>query len=190
VTSPRRLRADARENHDRVLEAAATLFAATGADTSLKAIARRAGVGIATLYRRFPTRESLIEAVYRAETARLAESAQDLLAGMPADEALRCWFEAFLDYMATKNGMAEALPAILGAQDDLRMHSRDDLRDAIAGLLSAGAQAGVLRPGPDPDDVMMSIGGIALITAHERRRELGSRLVDLLMHALVTGGRD
>ncbi|MGH1526774.1 TetR/AcrR family transcriptional regulator [Leifsonia sp. L25] len=95
---PERLRADARANHDRLLQVAAAAFAAEEPETSLKAIAAEAGVGIGTLYRRFPTREDLIEAVYRSETDRLAGSADRLLAERPPVEALRAWMEAFVDY--------------------------------------------------------------------------------------------
>jgi len=107
------VRADARENLDRILAAAARLFAQDGADTSLKAIALEADVGIATLYRRFPTREDLVEATYRNETERLGRRADELLATSAPDVALRAWMDAFVDYMFTKKGMSEALPAIL-----------------------------------------------------------------------------
>jgi AcrR family transcriptional regulator len=144
---PRRLRADARLNQDRVLEAAAAMFARTGADTSMKAVAREAGVGIATLYRRFPTRETLVEAVYRNETTTLAESATGMLAHSTPPVALRTWFRAFLTYMSTKNGMAEALPAILADRDGLRLHSRDVLRTAIAQIPRTRARP---RHPPEP----------------------------------------
>jgi AcrR family transcriptional regulator len=166
-----------------LLEAAAEACARDGADTSLKAIAK-AGAGIGTLYRRFPTREQLIEATYRNETERLASSAAALLDTRPAAEALRAWMDGFLDYMLTKQGMAEALPAILASAEGLRTHSRDLLRDAIARLLTAGADAGSLRPDVAPDDVMMALGGITMIAAHERQRDLAGRLADLLMDAL------
>lgn len=183
--SSRRLRADARTNQDRLLEAATALLARPGADTTLKAIARQAGVGIATLYRRFPTRESLIEAVYRNETAILAGSAAALLAESAPREALRSWFRAFLDYMDTKQGMSEALPAILGSQEGLRMQSRDVLCGAIDSILHAGAADRSLRTDLSAYDVMMAIGGIALITAHENDHALGGRLTDLLVDGLA-----
>ena len=183
--APRRLRADARLNQDRVLEAAAAMFARTSADTSMKAVAREAGVGIATLYRRFPTREALVEAVYRNETTTLAESAAGMLAHSTPPVALRTWFRAFLTYMSTKNGMAEALPAILADRDGLRLHSRDVLRTAIAQILGAGAADGSLRDDLDPDDVMMAIGGVALIAAHEREADLGTRLSQFLIDAFA-----
>ena len=182
TASERRLRSDARENEDRLLRAAAEAFAHPGRDTSMKAIARDAGVGIATLYRRFPTREQLIEAVYRTATEQLAASAQGLLESMPPEEALRVWLGRFLDYMLTKSGMAEALPTILTGHEGLRLHSRDLLRDALAYLLDASSD--VLRSNVPADDVMMAIGGVALVAAHEKDRNLADRLADLLMAGL------
>ena len=136
------MRADAQENQDRILEAAARVFTLEGADTSLKAIAKAAGVGIGTLYRRFPAREDLIEATYRSETARLAGSAEELLGTLPPDAALREWMDRFVEYTLTKNGMAEALPAILASRTGLRAHSRDLLRAAIDRMLRAGSRGG------------------------------------------------
>jgi AcrR family transcriptional regulator len=185
MASGRALRADARVNHDRVLEAAADAFSTSAADTSMKAIARAAGVGIATLYRRFPTREQLIEATYRNETTKLAESADVLLANQTPILALRSWMDGFIDYILTKHGMAEALPAILASTDGLRMESRDVLRDAIARLLAAGADASAVRADVDPNDILMALGGITLIAGNEQQRELASRLCDLLMDALT-----
>jgi AcrR family transcriptional regulator len=180
----RALRADAQLNHDRLLESAAVAFARDGADASLKAIAKDAGVGIGTLYRRFPTRDDLIEATYRNETERLSERASELLRNLVPRDATRAWMEAFVDYMQTKHGMADALPAILDATDGLRMHSRDLLRGAIATLLEASVEDGSFRSGVAADDVMMALGGITLIAANEEQRELASRLIDLLLAGL------
>jgi AcrR family transcriptional regulator len=184
MTAAKPLRADAQLNLDRLLESAAQAFARDGADTSLKAIARQAGVGIGTLYRRFPTRDDLIEATYRNETARLCESASELLAASTPSVALRTWMEAFVDYMQTKHGMAEALPGILSADEGLRLHSRDLLRDAIQALLAASLADGSVRPGVPANDIMMALGGITLIAANEGQRELASRLIDLLVAGL------
>jgi len=179
----RALRADARINEDRILRAAAEAFQSPGADTSMKAIAKQAGVGIGTLYRRFPTREQLIEAVYRSETERLAASAAKLLKGRRPEEAFQKWADGFYDYMLTKEGMADALPMILAKRSGLRLESRDLLRDAIATLLSASD--GGLRSDASADDVMMAIGGIALIAEHESDRELARRLTKLLIEGLA-----
>lgn len=179
----RALRADARLNEDRILRAAAEVFQLPDADTSMKAIAQRAGVGIGTLYRRFPTREQLVEAVYRSETKRLANSASRYLKSNTPEEALRKWINGFLDYMLAKDAMAEALPVILAKRNGLRLESRDLLRDAIAQLLRAPGST--LRADIAPDDVMMAIGGIALISGHESDRRLATRLTRLLIDGLT-----
>lgn len=181
---PRSLRADAQANHDRLLEVAARTLAHKGPDASLKAIAAEAGVGIGTLYRRFPTREDLIEAIYRNETARLSESAAELLETSAPLPALRAWMEAFVDYMHTKQGMADALPAILAARQGLRLHSREVLDNAVATLLAAGINAGELRQDASTNDVLMALGGITLISGHEHQRDLASRLISLLLDSL------
>jgi AcrR family transcriptional regulator len=182
----RSLRADAQANYDRLLEVAARTLAQKGPDASLKAIAAEAGVGIGTLYRRFPTREDLIEAIYRNETARLSESAAELLETSAPIPALRTWMEAFVDYMHTKQGMADALPAILATREGLRLHSREALGNAVAMLLSAGIDAGELREDASTNDVLMALGGITLISGHEHQRDLASRLISLLLDSLST----
>ncbi|MCL1869382.1 MAG: TetR/AcrR family transcriptional regulator [Promicromonosporaceae bacterium] len=182
----RSLRADAQANHERLLEVAAQAFAhAGGADVSLKAIAAEAGVGIGTLYRRFPTREDLIEATYRSETTRLSDAAAALLETRTPLDALREWAERFVDYMLTKQGMADALPAILASRDGLRQHSRDALGRAVSRLLDAGVKAGELRADCAAPDVLMALGGITLISGHEHDRALASRLIALLLEGLL-----
>ncbi|MFG3585767.1 TetR/AcrR family transcriptional regulator [Streptomyces sp. NPDC047990] len=185
---PRSLRADARANHERLLEVAARAFAQEGTEASMKAIAAEAGVGIGTLYRRFPTREDLIEATYRNETDRLCASARRLLdEGETPQAALRAWMEAFVDYMLTKRGMADALPVILASREGLRLHSRDALGTAVTTLLEAGIAAGRVRRDAAPNDVLMALGGITLISGHEHERALASRLITLLLDGLAPG---
>ena len=181
------MRADARQNHDRLLEVAARHFAADGDTASMKAIAKEAGVGIGTLYRRFPTRETLVEATYRSESTRLAESAAGLLRDHPPAAALRVWSGMFLDYMATKRGMAGALKALLTGDEPLRLATRELLIDALATLLRAGAESGDIRTGPDATDVVMALGGFALIIGDQSQPELRDRLLDLLFDGLRTG---
>jgi AcrR family transcriptional regulator len=182
---PRSLRADAQANYDRLLEVAAQVFAREGADTSMKAIATEAGVGIGTLYRRFPTREDLVEATYRSETDLLCASASKLLQELAPVDALRTWMERFVDYMLTKQGMADALPAILATREGLRLHSRKALAGAVTELLDAGTSAGRFRADVSPSDVLMALGGITLISGHEHQRELATRLIDLLLAGLA-----
>ncbi|GGT15731.1 TetR family transcriptional regulator [Streptomyces chromofuscus] len=182
------MRADAQANYDRLVEAAARTFATEGADTSLKAIAAEAGVGIGTLYRRFPTREDLIEAVYRNQTDRLCSVVPQLLEGHDPVEALRRWMEAVVDYMFTKQGMADALPAILATREGLRLHSREALGEAVSTLLDAGIAAGRVRGGTSPGDVLMAVRGITLISGHEHQRDVASRLITLLRDGLTMSG--
>lgn len=190
----RPLRADARHNRDRLLEAAARAFAREGSEASLKAIAKDAGVGIGTLYRRFPTREGLIEATYRNETARLCAAASEILQDAPAAEALRTWMDRFVDYMATKHGMADALRTVLVTGGDLRMKTRDLLTTAVATLMEAGVADDAIRPDVDPNDVLMALGGVTLIAGDASQHDLAGRLLDLLMDSLkyradVTAGQ-
>ncbi|MGK5740247.1 TetR/AcrR family transcriptional regulator [Micromonospora sp. URMC 103] len=180
----RPLRADARSNYDRLLTVAAEAFAREGTQTSLKAIAQKAGVGIGTLYRRFPTRETLVDAVYRNEVTRLCDAARELLETLPPAAALTAWTERFVDFMATKRGMADVLRGVLLSEED-RVRTRGLLSGAIATLLDAGQSAGTIRPGIDPEDLLMGIGGIAMIAGEEDQRDLATRLVGLLLHGVV-----
>jgi AcrR family transcriptional regulator len=184
VDGERPLRADAQDNHDRLLRVAARHFAEDGVQASMKAIAQEAGVGIGTLYRRFPSREVLIEATYRSESQHLADAAPDLLTRMPALDALRTWMERFLDYMATKRGMADALKTMLRADEPLRLKTRDLLFDSLALLLEAGERSGDLRPGLDAVDVTMALGGFAMVIGEEARPDLRDRLIGLLVEGL------
>lgn len=179
----RLLRADAQMNHDRLLDAAARAFAREGVGASLKAIAQDAGVGIGTLYRRFPTRETLVEATYRNEVARLCAVAPELLQASPATEALRTWMDRFVDFMATKQGMADVLRAVLVSHADI-MQTRALLADALATLLTAGAAEEMVRSDLDPMDVLMGLGGVTLIAGESDQRDLAGRLLDLLMDGL------
>jgi AcrR family transcriptional regulator len=179
MVTQRRLRADAQHNHDLLLELAAEAFAREGTQTSLKAIARAAGVGIGTLYRRFPTRAALVEAVYRNEVARLCDAAPELAGTLPPAEALRAWMERFVDFMAAKDGMGETLRAVLVSDDD-RLATRDLLRAAIATLLEKVGDR------VDPGDVLMGLGGITLIAGAEGQRELATRLIDLFLYGITS----
>ncbi|MEU5309092.1 helix-turn-helix domain-containing protein [Streptomyces sp. NPDC021562] len=180
----RPLRADAQRNEDRLLEAAAAAFASQGAGASVKDIARAAGVGVGTLYRRFPSKELLVEATYRQEVRRLCEAAPELTAVQPPAEALRAWMERFIDFMAAKQGMAEALAVVLTDESD-KLHTRALLADALTHLLTAAEGESVTRPGVAAQDVLMALGGISLIAANEEQRALATRLIDLLLHGII-----
>lgn len=182
----RRLRADAQENYDRLVAVAAATFARDGAQASLKAIAVEAGLGIGTLYRHFPTRESLVDAVYRIETQRLCDAAQDLVSELPPVDALRAWALRFLDYMATKEGMADVLHTVLTADEGLRLDTRARIYDALTLLVEAGQRSGELRADLDIPDVVLALGGLAVILDRQPgAQDAGRRLFDLLLNGLA-----
>lgn len=181
----RPLRADAQRNEDRLLQAAAAAFAREGAGASVKDIAREAGVGVGTLYRRFPSKELLIEATYRHEVQRLCEVAPHLAATRAPAEALRTWMESFIDFMAAKQGMADALRVIL-TDDREKLHTRALLADAIDHLLAPAKGRSVTRPDVSAQDVLMALGGISLMASNEQQGDLATRLIDLLLHGIVT----
>src|SRR4029077_695449 len=141
----RKPRADAIRNRERVLEAAKAVFSQGGPEASLEAVARHAGVGIGTLYRHFPTREALYEAVYRREVEQLVEQAQHLEAKMAPVEALRCWLRAGVEFMATKKGMSAALALAAHGSSELVAYSLDRLTRVIGDLLQRAAGAGEVR---------------------------------------------
>jgi AcrR family transcriptional regulator len=181
------LRADAQRNRDRVLDAAARAFAQDGPDVTLDAIAKSAGVGIGTLYRHFPTREALVDAVYQNELARLCDSVDDLLVTMPADAATRAWMDRFVDYMTTKRGMAEALRALIAAGGNPFARSRDRLTTAIETLLAAGAAARTIRTDVVAADVLAGLSGVTLVAGEPSQRDAARRQLDLLMDGLRYG---
>ncbi|MDX2591925.1 TetR/AcrR family transcriptional regulator [Streptomyces sp. WI03-4A] len=187
TTKPSVLRADARRNRERILEAAVRAFSEKGPDVAIDTIAKAAGVGSATLYRHFPTREALVEAAYRNELARVCDSAAKLLADNPPDRAIRRWMDDFIDYLAAKQGMADALRAAVASGADPFAETLYKLATALGTLLHAGADAGLLRPGIDPFDVGFSLAGIGLITSAPDQRERAGRLLDLLLDGLRYG---
>jgi AcrR family transcriptional regulator len=184
ATGPRPLRADAQRNRTRLLDVAVRAFSQEGTDVPLDAIAKEAGVGIGTLYRHFPTREALVEAVYRNELARLCDSVDDLLASLPPDKAMRSWMDRFVDYMTTKRGMADALRAVIASGGNPYAESRDRLTAAITTLLKAGAATGTLRGDVEPKDVLASLSGISLAAGEPTQRDQAGRMLDLLLDGL------
>ena len=131
----RKPRADALRNQERLIDAAKQAFTEVGPDVSLEEIARRAGVGIGTLYRHFPTREAIVEAVYRREIGQLAEAAQSLLNARRPIDALHDWLKLFVDYMATKRVIAPALASMSGGTSALYERSGLMMRDAVTLLI-------------------------------------------------------
>ncbi|MFD9067928.1 TetR/AcrR family transcriptional regulator [Kitasatospora purpeofusca] len=181
----RPLRADARRNREKILAAAVRVFTTQGLDAQMERVAKEAGVGSATLYRNFPTREALVEAVYRNEVARLCEAAPALLAEHPPMEALRAWTRLFLDYVTAKYGMIDALRALAAAGESPHGRSREMVRDAVATLMDACAAAGVIRTDLGPADLAAALEGIALTSAGAERRPQAERLLGLTLDGLA-----
>src|SRR3977135_1763762 len=141
----RKPRADAIRNHERVLEAAKAVFGAGGPEAGLEAVARRAGVGIGTLYRHFPTREALFEAVYRREVQQLGELAEQLKSEAKPGDALRRWLKSNVEFVATKKGMSAALALAVHGSSELSAFTFDRLAQAGGAMLDRGVPAGHAR---------------------------------------------
>jgi AcrR family transcriptional regulator len=186
ITTPIR-RADAVRNREKLLTAAVDVFAQDGTDVSLERVAKRAGVGIGTLYRHFPTRDALVEAAYRNEVARLHEAAGELLAEHPPDEALALWMDHYVTYAVAKRGMRDALQSLTASNSELYAESRAQITEAIATLLEAGAAAGTIRADVDPRDVLLATGSIWNATEDPDWQDRARRLLALLMDGLRYG---
>ncbi len=186
--SGRPLRVDARRNRDTLVAVARAAFTAADDAVPLEGIAREAGVGIGTLYRHFPTRESLVEAVYAAELDDVVTSARDLLDRLPPDDALRAWMGRYAEFVATKRGMIDTLRAGWASGRLATPITRERITGAIATILAAGAQVGSLRSDVDPDDVTAMMLGVFLSTATGAAEQTG-RLLDLVADALTTRGQ-
>ncbi|GAA0588286.1 TetR family transcriptional regulator [Paractinoplanes ferrugineus] len=177
-------RADATRNRDQLLAVATRVFMAADTEPSMRAIAREAGVGIATLYRHFPTRESLVDAVYRDQVVRLTAGARDLLAELPPAAAMRRWMDLFGDWIATKNGMLDTLLSMVQAGEIAHAQTRTELLTAITTILDAGGGAGDLRPDVTAEDVAAALVGIFTVAPRPTREAGAARLLNLLMDGL------
>jgi AcrR family transcriptional regulator len=178
------LRADAARNRESVLAAATRVFATSDAEPSMREIARGAGVGIATLYRHFPTREALVDAVYQDQVARLTTGARDLLAAHPPARALRLWMNVFADWLATKHGMTDTLLAMVDTGEISLAHTRGELLSAITTIYEAGTKAGELRPDSSAEDIAAAVLGILAAAGRGGRPDQAQRLLDVLMDGL------
>jgi len=184
----RKRRADGERNRERLVDTAKAAFAELGADVSLDEIARRAGVGIGTLYRHFPTRGAIVEAVYRREVEQLAASATRLLATLPPAEALHAWMRLFVDYIATKKVMAAALSSIAEGAAELYVSSRQRIHDAVAQLVERASAAGEIRGDVDPGDLLRALVGFTHGNTSPGWQASALRLIDILMDGLRTSG--
>jgi AcrR family transcriptional regulator len=180
----RKPRADAVRNRERVLEAAKAVFSAGGPDASLDAVAKRAGVGIGTLYRHFPTREALFEAVYRREVEQLGELAEQLKSEAAPVEALRRWLRSNVEFVATKKGMMAALALAVNSTSELSAYSFDRLTKAVGALLDRAVAAGEIRADVGPEDVLRALVGMCYL--HDQPGWQGSvlRLMDVFVDGL------
>lgn len=183
-TQNKRPRADAERNRQRLLQAAREVFARDGAAASLEEIARTAGVGIGTLYRHFPARDELVEAVYRQAVGQLGEAAERLAQTHAPVEAIREWLLLFIDYMSTKRIMSEAITALGTSTDKLYEGSGDIMRSALDSLVRRAEAAGEIRPVPDPLDLLRAVGGVHYVSPAPDWEESARAMVDILIAGL------
>jgi len=177
----RKTRSDAQRNRERILEVAKRAFTRHGAATSLDDIARQAGVGAGTLYRHFPTRDALIEAVYRSEVEKLAAAAHGFAAAMSPIEALRAWLLLFVDYIAAKHIIAPALNSVSGGPSRLYESSRSLVQGAIEELVKRAKKSGDVRKDIDASDLLRAVIGVSYVGSGGDWQQSAKRLVDILI---------
>jgi AcrR family transcriptional regulator len=181
----RKPRRDAQRNRERILEVAKEAFAKSGANTSLDDIAKQAEVGAGTLYRHFPTREALLEAVYRTEVEKLAAAERKFLQEMFPIDALRAWMLLFVDYIATKKIIAPALNTLVGGPSKMFEASGAQIKGAIHSLVERAIKSGDLRSDLDPFDLLRALIGVSNVASGPDWQQSARRLVDIL----ITGSR-
>jgi AcrR family transcriptional regulator len=184
-TAPRKPRTDAQLNRERILEVAKEAFTRSGANASLDDIAREAGVGAGTLYRHFPTRDALIEAVYRTEVEKLAAAERRFAEAMSPIEALRAWMLLFVDYIAAKHIIAPALNTLVGGPSKLYEGSRALVLGAIDALVKRAIKNGDIRRDLEPFDLLRALIGVSNVASGPDWQQSARRLVDIL----ITGSR-
>lgn len=185
------LRADAARNRERLLAAAAAAFAERGAEVPLEDIARSAGVGIGTLYRHFPTRDALVEAVYRHEVEVLCQRGDELLEQLPPDQALAEWMQLFVRHVHTKKGMLSVLRPMMANNSSLYAATKGRTAELASRMLAAGVAAGTVRSDLEGADLIRAVGGICMSTDQETARS-SERLVNVIVDGLraVPAARD
>ncbi len=178
------LRADAIRNREQLLEVATRVFTSADTEPSMRAIAREAGVGIGTLYRHFPTRESLVDAVYRDQVTRLTTGAHELLGQLAPAAAMRRWMDLFGDWIATKNGMLDTLHAMIESGEIAHARTRTELLAAITAILDAGQMAGDIRSDVTAEDVAASLIGVFTVARPPEHNARASRLLNIVLDGL------
>jgi AcrR family transcriptional regulator len=177
----RKPRADAQRNRERILEVAKDVFTRDGAAASLDDIARRSGIGNATLYRHFPTRDALIEAVYRSEVEKLAAAEQRFAAKMPPLEALRAWMLLFIEHVESKSLIIPAMETVAGGSIRLIEGSRSLIHTAFTRAVKRAIASGELRADTNPDDFIRALVGVFHTTAIPGWEQSARRLVNILI---------
>jgi AcrR family transcriptional regulator len=178
---PRRLRADAQRNRERILKIAKKAFTRFGANISLDDVAKQAGVGAGTLYRHFPTRDALLEAVYRTEVEKLAAAEEEFSKTMPPVEALRAWMLLFVDYIAAKQIIAPALNTIVGGPSKLFETTSGLILGAVQALVDRAIESGDIRPDLDPLDLLRALVGVSNVASVPEWPQSAKRLVEILI---------
>jgi AcrR family transcriptional regulator len=189
-TSPslaKEMRADARRNREKLLEVANDIFSHSGVEASLEDIARQAGVGIGTLYRHFPSREDLVEAVYRREVESLCAAAEELAGQYAPDVALEEWMQRFVGYIATKRGMANSLRILVTTKSKLFAESSGLVSVSLQHLLDNAVKAGVIRKDVESTDLLHALSSIYSIPDSPDWHDRSQRLMKLLMDGLRWG---
>jgi AcrR family transcriptional regulator len=184
-TAQRKPRLDAQRNRERILEVAKEAFTRFGAEASLDDIAKQAGVGAGTLYRHFPTRDALIEAVYRSEVEKLAAAERKFSETMPPIEALRAWMLLFVGHIAAKQIIAPALNSVVGGPSKLYEGSRGLIHGAIDALVKRAIRSGDIRRDLEPFDLLRALIGVSHVASGPGWQQSARRLVDIL----ITGSR-
>jgi AcrR family transcriptional regulator len=177
----RRPRADALRNRERILEVAKEAFTRSGANISLDDVAKQAGVGAGTLYRHFPTRDALLEAVYRTDVERLAAAEEEFAKTMEPVEALRAWMLLFVDYIAAKQLIAPALNTIVGPSAKLYETSTELIRGAITALVARAIESGDIRSDVDAFDLLRALVGVSNVASTPGWPQSAKRLVEILI---------
>jgi AcrR family transcriptional regulator len=188
----RRVRADAQRNIDALLEGAKTVFLASGVDAPVREIAEKAGVGVGTVYRHFPQRSDLIAAVFRREIDACADAAPVLATQHKPGEAFVRWMQRYVDFIATKRGLAAALHSGDPAFDALPAYFHQRLCPALQTLLEAAAASGEIRAGVEPYDLLLAVAGLCSVSSHPALHvgpDRARRMVELLIDGLRYQGR-
>jgi len=184
---PRRPRADAQRNRERLLEVAKEAFTEHGAGVSLDEVAKQAGVGAGTLYRHFPTREALLEEVYRTEVEKLAAAEREFTRTMPPVQALRAWMLLFVDYIAAKQIIAPALNTMVGGPSKVLQSSGGLVKNAIRTLVERAIESGDIRGDLEPIDLLRALIGVSNVASDPNWKQSARRLVDILVQGSRPG---